>query len=124
MGIPIEAPENSQAIFQKKQDIRPNSLYELIVESKSSPLISGFFRNSRFMPTASATRSVRNSRLRTLTPPPVPISTQDSYTARFSRVAMLESLIEIQRIRNRRRLFAGLLLIGLGAAAVGFALVW
>jgi hypothetical protein len=76
------------------------------------------------MPTASATRSTRNSPLRTLTPPPVHISTQDSYTARFSRVAMLESLIEIQRIRNRRRLFAGLLLIGLGAATVGFALVW
>ena len=124
MGIPIEAPENSQAIFQKKQDIRPNSLYELIVESKPLPIVSRSFRISHFMPTASATRSTRNSSLRTLTPPPVPISTQDSYTARFSRVAMLESLIEIQRIRNRRRLFAGLLLIGLGAATVGFALVW
>lgn len=37
---------------------------------------------------------------------------------------MLETMIEVQRIRNRKRLAAGLLLIGIGAAAVVFALVW
>jgi len=48
----------------------------------------------------------------------------DSSDARFTRIAMLETMIEVQRIRTRRRLAAGLLLIGIGAAAVVFALVW
>jgi len=71
-----------------------------------------------------ATRS-RPVRLRVHSPHPTSrVTSQDSYDARFSRIAMLETMIEVQRIRTRRRLVAGLMLIGIGAAAVTFALTW
>lgn len=75
------------------------------------------------MNSASATTRSRPRRVRMYAPPP-PSSSQDSFDARFSRVAMLETMIEVQRLRTRRRLFAGFLLITIGIAAVTFALTW
>jgi len=37
---------------------------------------------------------------------------------------MLESMIEVKRIRTRRQQHAGFLLISIGIAAVTFALTW
>lgn len=77
------------------------------------------------MTTAPAAARSRPARLRVNSPPPTfRTGSVDSSDARFTRIAMLETMIEVQRIRNRKRLAAGLLLIGIGAAAVVFALVW
>lgn len=77
------------------------------------------------MNSASATTRSRPRRVRMYAPPPPPPSpSQDSFDARFSRVAMQETMIEVQRLRTRRRLFAGFLLITIGIAAVTFALTW
>ncbi|MFM7925436.1 MAG: hypothetical protein ACKPJJ_34865, partial [Planctomycetaceae bacterium] len=62
------------------------------------------------MNTAPALPRSRTRRIKIHSPPqPLP-SSQDSFNARFSRVAMLETMIEVQRIRTRRRLVAGFLL--------------
>lgn len=77
------------------------------------------------MTTAPVAARGRPASLRTHSPNHTsPAGSQDSFDARFSRIAMLETMIEVQRIRTRKRLVAGLLLIGMGAAAVAFALVW
>lgn len=76
------------------------------------------------MNTAPALPRSRTRRIKIHSPPQPPSSSQDSFNARFSRVAMLETMIEVQRIRTRRRLVAGFLLISIGIAAVTFALTW
>ena len=77
------------------------------------------------MTTAPVAARSRPARLRVNSSPPTfRAGSVDSSDARFTRIAMLETMIEVQRIRTRRRLVAGLMLIGIGAAAVTFALTW
>jgi len=77
------------------------------------------------MTTAPVAARSRPARLRVNSPPPTfRAGSVDSSDARFTRIAMLETMIEVQRLRTRRRLFAGFLLITIGIAAVTFALTW
>jgi len=76
------------------------------------------------MTSAPVSLQSRPRRIKSQPPPRPPSSSADSLNARFSRVAMLESMIEVKRIRTRRQQHAGFLLISIGIAAVTFALTW